>query len=64
LLAGLHEFWVGGVGEGLYHLVVLGAERVALVIVESEAVRDTPRSPMLQRGEGGPIVDPMHPIQW
>ena len=63
LLASLHQFWVGGVGQGLYRLVVPNRERVALVSVESETVSDTPRSPTLQRGEGVPIVDPTHPIQ-
>ena len=37
---------------------MLGVERVALVIVQSEAVRYRPRSPTLQRGERVPIVGP------
>jgi hypothetical protein len=63
LLAVLHQFSVGGVGDCFYRLVVLGPERVAMVIIQSEAVRHTLPSPTLRRGEAVPIVDPTHPIQ-
>jgi len=62
-LAGLHEFGAGTVGERLYRLVVLGVERVALVVVQTKAVRDTPRRPALQRGERVPVVNSTQPVQ-